>query len=396
MDKSSNFQPSHPCFFRCYALRQWKQEESAAIIESHQISYHHDSNLWFADILPTKTENTVRNPSERWFCSKYLTLSKHGTCFVSPHRFYHSHIHPIRSPSSSVCPRRNIPRLYPWPPPRWCRTSSSLHSSHHHPLLHWKNTGGFNQPWNRSSAFLFRCPRLGNFQISKLSQMGWKQPYNSRCFATMFFAAPIVSVGSWPLVCCILFEQITPKNCHTTQNLWSAYSWEDHTSYRQIIQNHTWTSPNKMHTSSTWYVPSTPFTYLYIIRACFSPSHLRDLSNKLAHHGLSPQNLLYYHWSPNSPCSPWRRQRLKGCIKKKGLWSWGHFVTSEDQPSLIYTISLLMHKSVYFAKGCLWGIDFEAEANSTQLEPEVSRGHNNGGIRKITKYTCWWSCDIKI
>lgn len=173
MDKSSDFQRSHPCFFRCYALRQWKQQESAAIIESHQISYH-DSTLWFADILPTKTENTARNPSERCF---------YGTFFVSPHRFSHSHIHPsIRSPSSSVFPRRNIPRLYPWPPPRWCRTSSSLHSSHHHPLLHWKNTGGGNQPWNRSSAFLFRCP---GWAFSR-SQMVWKQPYNSRCFATCF------------------------------------------------------------------------------------------------------------------------------------------------------------------------------------------------------------------
>ena len=65
----------------------------------------------------------------------------------------------------------------------------------------------------------------------------------------------------------------------------------------------------------------------------------QEIPKNLAHHGLSPQKLLYYHWWPDSPCSPWRRQHLKqGSASEKTGCEVAVILerTSEDQPSLIY------------------------------------------------------------
>lgn len=156
-----------------------------------------------------------------------------------------------------------------------------------------------------------------------------------------------------------------------------------------------------MHTSSAWYVPST----LYIIRACFFPLRIFEIFQT---------SLPIIAWARRIFCTTTGRQihrvahgednASRVASKKKGLWSWGHVVTSENQPSLIYiyiyTISQLMHKSVCFANGWLWGIDFEAETNSTQLELEVSRGHTSQFFsstkRKLPGQWWWHQEDNKV
>ena len=191
--------------------------------------------------IPPNLLPWLQSVIHRDFAQQKLRIPSYSDIFFSKFlALLHPSIHP--NPSSWVCPRRNIPRLYPWPPPRWCRTSSSLHSSHHHPLLHGKNHGGGNKV------------DLETKNVTKKSSL-------CKSVLVCMFQMAILSI--------------------------------------------------KYH----------------------------EISKNLAHHGLSPQKLLYYHWWPDSPCSPWRRQHLKqgSASEKKGCEVAVILEgTSEDQPSLIY------------------------------------------------------------
>ena len=186
----------------------------------NKISYH-DSDLWFADILPTKTENTVRNPSERWFLLEISNFVKirHLFCFTrSVFPFPHTSIHPSEAPA-----------------PRCAQGETSQGCTHGHRrddvglqvayivviTTHCciEKTRGASTSPEIDHPHFFSGVQAGQFPDFKTKSDGLETALQLQVFCNMFFAAPIVSVGSWPLVCCILFEQITPKNCHTTQNL---------------------------------------------------------------------------------------------------------------------------------------------------------------------------------